>query len=115
MYKEFYDFTEKPFSKTPDPDYLYFSRSHREALARLHHGVEEREISVLTGEVGCGKTTLSRRLMDDLGDGYFVVALVAPLFVQGELLALFARRLGVEDPSEFRTELLEQIGTHLFD
>ena len=115
MYREFYGFQERPFSKTPDPEYMYFSRSHREALARLHYAVEEREIAVLTGEVGCGKTTLSRRLMDDLGEGYFVVALVAPLFVQGELLTLFARRLGVEEPSTYRTELLEQIGTHLFD
>ena len=115
MYRDFYRLRAKPFSKTPDPEFIYFSDHHREALARLRYGVEEREIVVLTGEVGCGKTTLSRRLMDDLDERYFVIALVAPLFVQGELLRLFANRLGVEEPSEFRTELMEQIGTHLFD
>lgn len=115
MYEKFYGFNVKPFSKTPDPSFLYMSKAHREALARLSYGVEEREIVVLTGEVGCGKTTLSRALMDSLDDSYHIIALVAPIFDKGELLRLIALRLGIENPSTYRTELLEEIGTTLFD
>ena len=63
MYKTFYGFNEKPFSKTPDPRFLYMSAGHREALARLQYVLEERELAILTGEIGCGKTTISRALM----------------------------------------------------
>ena len=69
MYEGFYGLRERPFSKTPDPRFLYLSRMHREALARLIYAVEERDLILLTGEIGCGKTTLSRALMDELDDG----------------------------------------------
>ena len=65
MYLEFYGLSRRPFSKTPDPAFLFRSRQHAEALARLAHAVEEREMAVLTGEVGAGKTTLSRALVDE--------------------------------------------------
>ena len=51
MYREFFQLKERPFSKTPDPLYLYHSRSHKEALARLLYAVEEREMILLTGGV----------------------------------------------------------------
>ncbi|HEX5773758.1 MAG TPA: ATPase, partial [Geomobilimonas sp.] len=70
MYKDYYGFREKPFSKTPDPRFLYLSNGHREALARLQYVLEEREMALLTGDIGCGKTTISRALMDEMGDGY---------------------------------------------
>ncbi|MDH4226140.1 MAG: AAA family ATPase [Deltaproteobacteria bacterium] len=115
MFEAFYGLSKKPFSKTPDPEFLYLSRAHREALARLKYGVEEREIVVLTGEVGAGKTTLSRCLMDSLDERFKIINIVAPLFSQGELLRLFAIKLGVENPSQYRTELIDEIGTKLFE
>lgn len=115
MYEQFYGFNIKPFGKTPDPRFLYLSREHKEALARLQHGVEEREAVLLTGEVGCGKTTLSRCLMDSLDSSYLPIVIVNPVLAPGELLRFFAARVGVEDPSGFRTELMEQIGGRLFD
>ena len=51
MYKTYFGFREKPFSKTPDPRFLFLSSGHDEALARLEFVVEEREIAVLTGEI----------------------------------------------------------------
>ncbi len=66
MYEEFYGLKTRCFSKTPDPAFLYMSRSHAEALARLQYAVEEREFALLTGEVGSGKTTLTRALIDSL-------------------------------------------------
>ncbi len=115
MYEQFYGFNVKPFSKTPDPRFLYLSREHREALARLQYGVEERETVLLTGEVGCGKTTLSRCLMDSLDSSYLPVVILNPVLAPGELLRFFAQRLGIEQPSGFKTDLMEQIGERLFE
>jgi type II secretory pathway predicted ATPase ExeA len=115
VYEDFYGFRFKPFSKTPNPELLYMSRGHREALARLQYGVEERDIVLLTGEVGCGKTTLSRLLMDSLDDSYLQITIVGPMFVPGELLRHFAFRLGIENPGTFRMKLMEQVGSRLFE
>lgn len=115
MYESFYSFNVRPFSKTPDPGFLYLSREHREALARLQYGVEEREIALLTGDVGCGKTTLSRCLLDSLNDSYLPIVIINPVLASGELLRYFARRLGIEQASDYRSEVMEQIGEGLFD
>ena len=64
MYEEFYGLKQRPFSKTPDPHFLFLSRNHEEALARLQYAVEEKDLILLTGDVGSGKTTLTRALMD---------------------------------------------------
>ncbi|OHB33126.1 MAG: ATPase [Desulfuromonadaceae bacterium GWC2_58_13] len=114
MYKEFYGLTERPFSKTPDPRFLYQGKMHREALARLLYAVEERDLILLTGEIGCGKTTLSRALMDELGDGYKVLLFINPRLTPMEFLRALALRLGVGEPARFKTDLLEQIGTELY-
>lgn len=114
MYESFYGLSQRPFSKTPDPRYLYLSGTHREALARLVHAVEERDIVLLTGDIGCGKTTLSRALMDELGDGYKVVLFINPRLTPMEFLRTLALRLDVEEPSRFKSDLLEQIGAALY-
>lgn len=114
MYEQYYGLRERPFSKTPDPRFLYMSRTHREALARLLHAVEERDVVMLTGEIGCGKTTLSRALMDELGDGYRVILFINPRLTPMEFLRALALRLGIENPSRFKTDLLEEIGAALY-
>jgi len=58
MYLDHYGFSAKPFSKTPDPRFIYGGRGHVEALSRMQYAVEEREIMVLTGEIGSKKTTV---------------------------------------------------------
>ncbi len=64
MYLKHFQLNEKPFTITPDPDFLYFSSKHRAALAMLEYGVfEQSGITVITGEVGAGKTTLIRHLL----------------------------------------------------
>ena len=68
MYTQFYALTSKPFNLTPDPDFLYLSRNHKEALAHLTYGVESKSgFVMITGEVGAGKTTLLRTLIRSLG------------------------------------------------
>ncbi len=114
MYEAFFGLKERPFSKTPDPRFLYLGRGHREALARMQYAVEECDLVLLTGEIGCGKTTLSRALMDALDDSYKVVCLINPRLTPVEFLNSVARHLGVAEPDRFKVNLLEQIGAALY-
>jgi type II secretory pathway predicted ATPase ExeA len=68
MYEQYFGFREEPFSLTPDPAFLYLSHQHGVAYSLLEYGVlQQAGFTVITGDVGCGKTTLIRRLIDDLG------------------------------------------------
>ena len=114
MYEDYYGLKDRPFSKTPDPRFLFLSGTHREALARLVHAVEERDLILLTGDIGCGKTTLSRALMDELGDDYKVLLLINPRLTPLEFLRTLALRLDIAEPSRFKADLLEEIGNALY-
>jgi type II secretory pathway predicted ATPase ExeA len=114
MYKEFYSLREKPFSKTPDPRFLYMSGGHREALARLQYVIEERELALLTGEIGCGKTTISRALMDTMGDAYHFCYIINPRFTAIELLRNIASSLEISSPSFSKDILLGELSDALF-
>jgi len=88
MYEEFYGLDEKPFSIQPDPAFLYWGRSHRLAYAMLEYGVlNHAGISVITGEVGCGKTTLIHRLLDQLSDTHTVALISNIQQGRGDLLS----------------------------
>ena len=76
MYLEFYGLKQAPFDLTPNPRFLFHSGKHREALNHLLYGIRERKGFVqLTGEVGAGKTTLCRAMLEQL-DGQFATALI---------------------------------------
>ena len=78
MYEEFFGLKEKPFSITPDADFLYLSDHHREALAIIEYGVfEQSGITVITGEIGAGKTTLIRHLLSTAPYGELSIGLVS--------------------------------------
>ncbi len=69
MYEAFYGLKEKPFTIQPDPEFLFFSLRHSMAYAMLEYGVQNRAgFSVICGDIGCGKTTLVRHLLNNLGD-----------------------------------------------
>lgn len=114
MYREFYGFSQKPFDKTPNPAFLYRSSIHEEALARLQHGTEERELTVLTGEIGTGKTLLSRALIDLLDETYLPILLVNPRLSPNQFLRTLARRLGIDSPARSRSDLLDEVSGALF-
>ena len=114
MFETFFGLRAKPFGKTPDPSFLYESRQHREALARLEYAVDEKELALLVGDIGSGKTTLSRALIDRVSDARPVVLLINPRLTPTQLLHGVARGLGVE-PARYRHELLDQIHTKLFE
>src|SRR5438067_10157458 len=114
MFEEFFGFATKPFGKTPDPAFLFESPQHREALARLEYAVEEKDLALLVGDIGSGKTTLSRALMDRVGDARPIILLINPRLTPAQLLRSIAAGLGMT-PSRFRNELLDQIHTKLFE
>src|SRR5512140_3554751 len=105
MYEEFYGLTEKPFSKTPDPKFLFLSKNHEEALARLQYAIEEKELILLTGEVGSGKTTLTRALMDSLGEKYRVVLILNPRLTPTQFLRTVAKRFDIVVPNNYKDNL----------
>jgi type II secretory pathway predicted ATPase ExeA len=113
MFEEFFGLRTKPFGKTPDPSFLYESDQHREALARLEYAVEEKDLALLVGDIGSGKTTLSRALIDRVGDARPVILLINPRLTPTQLLRSVAQGLGIE-PARFRNDLLDQIHTRLF-
>src|SRR5438270_9363788 len=114
MFEQFFGLTTKPFGKTPDPGFLYESAQHGEALARLEYAVEEKELSLLVGEIGSGKTTLSRALIDRIGDSRPIILLINPRLTPTQLLRTIARSLGL-DAARMRGDLVEQIHTKLFE
>jgi len=115
MYEEFYGLRGRCFSKTPDPAFLYHSRGHAEALARLQYAVEERDLVLLTGDVGCGKTTLSRALIDSLSESFKPILTINPRLSAAQFLRAVASKLGIEKPKHFKSDLIEQINTVLYE
>lgn len=109
MYEEFYSLTARPFSKTPDPKFLFLSRNHEEALARMQYAVEEKETIMLTGEIGCGKTTLTRALMDILGSRYRIINILNPILTPAQFLRTVARRMEIHIPASSKADLLDAI------
>lgn len=100
MYLKHFDLTERPFSITPDPRFLYMSARHREALAHLLYGLGEGGGFVqLTGEVGTGKTTICRCLLEQVPENVDIAMVLNPKVTAKELIATVCDELGVEYPA----------------
>lgn len=99
MYLSYFGLAEAPFSIAPDPRYLYLTRSHQEALAHLLYGVSgDGGFVLLTGEVGAGKTTVSRCLLEQIPDSCDVAYIFNPQLTVEELLSTICVELGIEFP-----------------
>ena len=99
MYDNYFGLKETPFTIAPDPRFLYMSERHREALAHLVYGFErDGGFVLLTGEVGTGKTTLSRCLLEQLPDNSNVAMILNPKVNSQELLASICDELHIEYP-----------------
>ena len=100
MYLEHFDLSERPFSITPDPRFLYMSARHREALAHLLYGLGEGGGFVqLTGEVGTGKTTICRCLLEQVPDNVDLAMVLNPKVTATELIATVCDELGISYPA----------------
>jgi len=99
MYTSFFGLNEKPFSITPDPRYLFMSERHTEALAHLIYGVRESGGFIqLTGEVGTGKTTLVRSLLQQIPENADVAVILNPQISRNEFLSAICEELGAPLP-----------------
>lgn len=116
MYKDFYQFNEKPFSLTPDPDFLFRSRAHKRALAYLEYGIQDPSgFACITGEIGAGKTTLLRVFLNQL-DGQVRVARVFNTKVTSrQLLEMILQDLGITCRGMNKTEMIDALNRYLIE
>jgi general secretion pathway protein A len=113
MYERFYQLRERPFALSPDPDYLYPSRVHREALSYLRYGIEgQAGFVVITGEIGSGKTTLLQTLLRELDRETTVARLVNTMLDPTELLESILIDFGLE-PELRKPGMLRQLADFL--
>ncbi len=115
MYLDFYGFRAEPFHITPDPDFLYLSPSHKEALAAIIYGVQQRKgFITITGEIGLGKTTIVRSYLERYDRTHIKTVLVfnANVSFTG-LLRVIYRELGLEPPDLDPYEMVHHLHTVL--
>src|SRR5438270_4223794 len=110
MYTEFYELKELPFALTPDPRYIYFTPSHTEVMANLHYGIESgRGLIVVTGEVGTGKTTMLRWVMQRLDRTVLVAYIFNPRLSVPEFYQHLAKLFDIQN-WESKSDLLIELG-----
>jgi len=113
VYAEFYGLKELPFALTPDPRFIYFTPSHTEVMANLHYGIESgKGLIVVTGEVGTGKTTILRWMMQRLDRTVLVAYIFNPRLSVTEFYQHLASLLDVQK-WETKPELLTSLGQAL--
>lgn len=116
MYERFYDLRERPFALSPDPDYLYPSRVHREALDYLRYGLESHAgFIVITGEIGSGKTTLLQTLLRGLDTQTTVGRIVNTMLEPRELLETIMIDFGLDPAGHSKPLLLRDLAQYLVD
>jgi general secretion pathway protein A len=97
LYLNYYNLREEPFSITPDPRFLFFSAKHQEAFNHLLFGIHQRKGFIeLTGEVGAGKTTICRKLLEELGDRYKTALILNPCLSPHQLLKTIVLEFGLK-------------------
>jgi type II secretory pathway predicted ATPase ExeA/LysM repeat protein len=116
MYAHFYQLSENPFNLTPDPKFHYVNESTREAMASLLHGIKSRKgFITLIAEAGTGKTTLLKRIVDEIEGETQIVFVFNPGVSFDELLEFICTELGIETRGCKRLHLLERLNHHLLE
>ena len=116
MYERFYQLRERPFALSPDPDYLYPSRVHREALDYLRYGLESQAgFVVITGEIGSGKTTLLQTLLRNIDGETTVGRIVNTMLEPRELIETIMIDFGLDPSNRSKPLLLRDLSQYLVD
>ena len=116
MYEAFYGLTEKPFSIQPDPDFMFWGRAHSMAYTMLEYGIMNKSgFTVISGEIGCGKTTLIRHLLNRLDDDITVGLISNTQDDRGELLQWVLMAFGQPYDSESKVALYDQLHKFLIE
>ncbi len=116
MYLEYYGLAEPPFDITPNPRFLFYSAKHREAFNHLLYGIRERKGFVqLTGEVGAGKTTICRAMLEQLGPNFSTALILNPVLNADQLMKAIAMEFGLEVKGMDRLETVAALNQHLFE
>lgn len=117
IYTDFFNLNSSPFSITPDPEFLFLSETHRNVLEKIQYGIQSRMgFMLLTGEVGTGKTTLCRALLDHLQDRARTVYVINPSLNGLELLAGILDDLGAAYPQKAsKKELIDRLNSFLLE
>lgn len=114
MYKNFYGFQENAFNITSDPAFYFESDHHKEAYAHLLYGIRNRKgIICMTGEVGTGKTTLCRTLLNHIGNNIKTAFILNPNFSQIQLLQLITKDLGIPISRNNKLDLINGLNDFL--
>jgi type II secretory pathway predicted ATPase ExeA len=115
LYLDFYTLRESPFSITPDPEFLYMSSSHRAVIEKILYGIHSRMgFLLLIGEVGVGKTTLCRTVLDELAGKAETVYIINPSLSGMDLIQSILDDLGLKYPATAsKKELLDQLNGFL--
>ncbi len=116
MYAHFYHLSENPFNLTPDPKFHYINESTREALASMLYGIKSRKgFLTLIGEAGTGKTTMLRRVVDEIEGETRIVFVFNPGVSFDELLEFICMELGIRAEAKGRLKLLERLNSYLLE
>jgi general secretion pathway protein A len=117
MYLDYWGFTEFPFENVPDPKFFYLSRSHREALTRLFYAAQMRKGgAVLSGEIGCGKTILSKVYIQRFsGEKYDVALIINPKLESDEFLQEVLYQFGIENIPGSKVECLRVLNNRMIE
>lgn len=117
MYKSFYGLTEYPFNITSDPSFLYMSRHHQEAFSCLTYGIEQRKgFLEITGEIGTGKTTLCRALLNRLDDGRTKTAYIFNPDLSGlQLLRAIVEDFDIHSPGKAKIDIFRALNKFLIE
>jgi general secretion pathway protein A len=116
MYNDFYKFRELPFNITSDPDFFFSSSRHEEAVEHLIYGIGTRKgIIVITGEIGTGKTTLCRTLLNRLDKTVKTALILNPNFSDLQLLQMIINDLGIRYTKKTKLDLVGAITLFLIE
>lgn len=114
MYENFFGFKEKPFKLVPNPDYLFLSKSHEEALAHLNYALSQGDGFVeITGEVGTGKTTLCRTFLENLDDDTTAAYIFNPKLGPKQLIQTINDELGIKYNTDSTKDLIDNLNNFL--